>query len=104
MFKKITFTIQRLTDIAGGNKQDYQPINETLFGILEPVDAEFAALSGGSYGKSFRIYSSKLDTTVEETDRLIAPDGREFEVRGVIKYTDHPPKHIEVMVEKVIKQ
>lgn len=100
---KQNFTIYRLTTTAG-SKREYTATAEKLFGILEPMDAEFGALAGMAFGKSFRIFTQKMVTTVKEGDRLRSAKGIDYDVKGVIRYEDHFPKHVEIMVETAIKQ
>lgn len=101
MFNKNILQIWRLTTVVG-NKKSYQYTNNKLIGLVEPVDAEFAALVGGSFGKTFRIFSDNLSADVREGDRL-KEGSDEYEVRGVTKI-DSPPKHLEVVAEKVVNQ
>ncbi len=101
MFNQVTFEIWRLT-VTTGEKRSFQNTGEKLSGVLDPVDAEFAALSGSSFGKSFKVFSQDVNSTVKENDRLVLGSDT-YEVRGYQKF-DHIPKHIELIVEKVIKQ
>ncbi len=101
MFNQVTFEIWRLT-VVSGEKRSFQNTGEKLSGVLDPVDAEFAALSGSSFGKSFKIFSQDNNSTVRENDRLVLGSDT-YEVRGYQKF-DQIPKHIELIVEKVIKQ
>lgn len=101
MFNKTTFQIFRLTSTTG-NKKNYQNIGLKISGNLEPVDIEFATLAGSAFGKTFKLFSKNIASSVAETDRLkVGTD--EYEVRGVQKYK-HPPRHLELVLEKVIKQ
>lgn len=101
MFNQVTFEIWRLT-VVSGEKRSFQNTDEKLSGVLDPVDAEFAALSGSSFGKSFKVFSQDNNSTVRENDRLVLGSDT-YEVRGYQKF-DQIPKHIELIVEKVIKQ
>lgn len=98
-----SFEIYRLTTTAG-EKRTYQATGEKLSGTLEPMDAEFGALAGMAFGKSFRIFADKLSSTVRETDRLRSARGEYYDVKGVIRYEEHIPKHLEIMAEKAIDQ
>lgn len=101
MFNQVTFEIWRLT-VTTGEKRSFQNTGEKLSGVLDPVDAEFAALSGSSFGKSFKVFSRDNNSTIKENDRLVLGSDT-YEVRGYQKF-DQIPKHIELIVEKVIKQ
>lgn len=101
MFNAITFNIYRLT-ATEGSKKSYQDTGAVISGQLEPVDIEFAQLSGNGYGKTFKLFCKNIATTVAETDRLISGND-EYEVKGVQKYI-HLPRHLELILEKVIKQ
>lgn len=101
MFNTQEFQIYRL-ETTSGNKKSYSDSGELIFGNLEPVDAEFAAIAGSTYGKSFKLFSTNMETTLTEADRLIC-GAESFEVKGVQKF-NHPPRHVEAVVEKMIKQ
>lgn len=101
MFKKIHFQIWRLTTTSG-NKRSYQDTGEKFVGTMEPVDIEFMALSGNSFAKTHKIFSTQIGSSVAETDRLVV-GSETYEVKGRQKY-DHVPRHLELMVEQVIKQ
>ena len=101
MFNQVTFQIWRLIAVTGA-KRSFQDTGEKLQGVLDPVDAEFAALSGSAFGKSFKVFSKDIGSTVRENDRLVLGSDT-YEVRGYQKF-GHIPKHIELIVEKVIKQ
>ncbi len=101
MFRKVTLEIWRLQPVSG-DKQSYQNTGEKIIGTLEPMDAEFAALAETAFGKTYKLYSKNLGSTVAETDRL-KKGTDEYEVKGVQKYV-HLPQHVQVVLEKVIKQ
>lgn len=101
MFNKITLEIWRLTTVSG-DKQNYQNTGEKIIGTLEPMDVEFAAIAETAFGKTYKLYSKNLSSTITETDRL-KKGVEEYEVKGVQKY-NHLPKHVQVILEKVIKQ
>ena len=101
MFKKTAFEVWRLLPTSG-SKRSYQNTGEKLLGTLEPVDSEFAALAGTSFAKSFKIFSQQTSSSVRENDRLV--NGFDtYEVKGYQKF-DHIPNHIELMVERAVKQ
>ena len=101
MFNKSTFQIWRLT-LVSGSKKNYQNTGRVLVGTLDPVDLEFAAMSGSVFGKTFRIFSESTSTDVKENDRLkLGTD--EYEVKGV-QIFNNAPKHLEVITEKIIAQ
>lgn len=102
MFNQKTFDILRPTTTAG-NKTAYVDTTGDLVGYLTPTENAYSALGVGGYAKSWTLFCKNISVDVKEGDRLKVSATEEYEVRGVQKY-NHPPKHLEIMVEEVIKQ
>lgn len=101
MFNAATFKIYRLT-ATEGSKKSYQDTGATIRGRLEPQDIEFAQISGSGFGKTFKLFSNNISVQVNEADRLVSGND-EYDVKGVQQY-NHPPVHLELILEKIIKQ
>ncbi len=101
MFNKQIFKLYRLSKTAG-NKTAYDDTGEEISGELDPLDVEVGVFADASFGKSFRMNSRSMMSTVKETDRLVNGNDQ-YEVRGVQKY-NHPPKHLVLVLEKQIKK
>jgi hypothetical protein len=102
MFNRHTLAIHRLTPTVGAH-DEYTATGETVTGRLDPIDAEFAAIGGGSFSKSYRLFAKGTGMDVTDNDRLVdEEDGEEYEVRGVQTF-NHPPRHMEIVLERVLK-
>ncbi len=101
MFNLTSFKIYRPTTTTG-NKVAYADTGRTVSGRFGPEDTEFGAISGMGYGKSYRFFSMDTGVDLKEADSLVLGTD-EYRVKGVQTFP-HPPRHIEVSLEKIIKQ
>lgn len=99
MFNQKMFEIHRPT-VTSGNKKEMTDTGRKVVVKLEPIDIEFAQLAGLAFGKSYKGFIMAHKTDIAEKDRLVSGT-KKYEVKGVQVY-EHPPKHIEVMLEEVI--
>lgn len=103
MFNRRVFKLNRPTK-TNGDKTAYQDSGEELVGNLEPIDIEVGALGGGSFGQTYKLFSKSTASSVKIGDRLTDLGTDEsYEVRGVQNF-NHPPRHLELIIEKQIKQ
>jgi hypothetical protein len=102
VFNQQTFYIHRLTATTG-NQEDYQDKGDLITGSLDPIDTELGAVAEGAFARSYRLLSKDTFTSLKDSDRLINDEGEIFEVKGVQKF-NHPPRHIEAVLEKTIDQ
>ena len=101
MFNNHTFNIYRLT-ISEGNKKSYEDTTRVISGRLAPQDIEFGVIAGSGYGKTYQLFVTGVGLDLIEGDRLVEGSDK-YEVKGVQSYP-HPPRHMEVVLEKVIRQ
>lgn len=102
MFNEKTFDILRPTTTAG-DKTAYVDTTRDIVGYLTPTENAYSALGVGGFAKSWTLFCKNTSADVKEGDRLKVSATEEYEVRGVQIY-NHAPKHLEIMVEEVIKQ
>jgi len=77
-----TATVKRLTGNFGGDpdKYDYQTV-ATVSCALQQVSAEFAALVGGVFGRTWRMFCAR-GSDIKHTDRVTI-DGIDYTIKGI---------------------
>ncbi len=99
-YNKIVKT-QRLADVTGTDKEDYQDNILELNCLIQPLSDYYQEDLEGSVGKDYTMFCEVAD--IKEGDKII--DGTdEYSVIGLKKYSDKNKEHHLEVIIRLYKQ